>query len=108
MTRSLYALLCERFAPADARPSRRDVLKAALAATTGYLLSDAVDARPTRNGRRVLGIGGGFAGFTAAHELSRVGYRVTVLEARDRLGGRVRTFTDLVPGKVVEGGGELT
>jgi monoamine oxidase len=32
---------------------------------------------------------------------------VTVLEARDRIGGRVLTLSDLVPGKNVEGGGEL-
>ncbi len=85
-----------------------DVLKAAFAATANHLLSDAVTAPRRANGPRVLVIGGGFAGLAAAHELSSVGYRVSVLEARDRLGGRVQTFTDLVPGKVVEGGGELT
>jgi monoamine oxidase len=57
---------------------------------------------------RLLVIGAGFAGLAAAHELASVGYRVTVLEARDRFGGRVLTLTDLTPGKAVEGGGELT
>jgi monoamine oxidase len=32
---------------------------------------------------------------------------VTVAEARNRVGGRVISFSDLVPGKNVEGGGEL-
>ncbi len=32
---------------------------------------------------------------------------MTVLEARNRVGGRVITFRDFVPGKHVEGGGEL-
>jgi monoamine oxidase len=39
----------------------------------------------------VLIIGGGVAGLTAARDLSTAGVRVLVLEARDRLGGRVMT-----------------
>jgi monoamine oxidase len=39
----------------------------------------------------VIVIGGGFAGVTTARELRYRGYRVSVLEARDRLGGRVWT-----------------
>lgn len=37
-------------------------------------------------------IGGGVAGLAAAAELSRSGRRVTLLEARDRLGGRIHTI----------------
>lgn len=37
----------------------------------------------------VLVIGGGVAGLIAARELGRAGLKVTVLEARDRLGGRL-------------------
>lgn len=36
-------------------------------------------------------IGGGFAGVTAARELSQLGQKVLLLEARDRLGGRTWT-----------------
>jgi monoamine oxidase len=32
---------------------------------------------------------------------------VTVLDARNRVGGRVLSFNDMISGKVVEGGGEL-
>lgn len=39
----------------------------------------------------VIITGGGVAGLTAAGELARAGKRVIVLEARDRLGGRVLT-----------------
>ena len=43
------------------------------------------------NGRSVVVLGAGIAGLVAAYELRRAGYRVTVLEARDRIGGRVWT-----------------
>lgn len=39
----------------------------------------------------VVVIGGGVAGLAAAGELGRRGFRVTLLEARDRLGGRIFT-----------------
>ena len=44
------------------------------------------------NGRSVVILGAGIAGLVAAYELSRAGYQVTVLEARDRIGGRVWTI----------------
>src|SRR2546426_540716 len=46
--------------------------------------------------RRVdaLVIGAGAAGLAAARELSQAGLTVTVLEARDRIGGRVFTVHD--------------
>jgi monoamine oxidase len=44
--------------------------------------------------KSIIVIGGGFAGVTAARDLNQLGYRVTLLEARERLGGRthVRPF----------------
>lgn len=36
-------------------------------------------------------IGAGTAGLTAAHDLTKAGESVIVLEARDRIGGRVHT-----------------
>ncbi len=43
-------------------------------------------------GRSVVILGAGIAGLVSALELQRAGYRVTVLEARDRIGGRVWTI----------------
>ncbi|MGK0500416.1 MAG: monoamine oxidase [Oceanicoccus sp.] len=45
---------------------------------------------------RVLVVGAGMAGLTAARDLKAAGYEVVVLEARNRLGGR--TYTDNVSG----------
>ncbi len=43
-------------------------------------------------GRSVVVIGGGIAGLVGAFELDRAGWDVTLLEARDRIGGRVWTL----------------
>lgn len=44
------------------------------------------------NGRSVVILGAGIAGLVAAYELSQAGYRVTVIEARNRIGGRSWTI----------------
>ena len=41
---------------------------------------------------RVIVLGGGVGGLSAAHELSERGFRVTVLETRDAAGGKARSF----------------
>jgi len=48
---------------------------------------------------KVLVLGAGVAGLAAARQFSRMGCSVTVLEARDRVGGRIQTDRTLgVPG----------
>lgn len=46
--------------------------------------------------KRVLILGGGIGGLTAAHELAERGFSVTVLEARPTIGGKARSYS--VPG----------
>ena len=55
----------------------------------------------------VLIIGAGAAGLTAALELSRAGLRVEILEARDRVGGRMFTSYDPVLNHPIELGAEF-
>jgi monoamine oxidase len=45
-------------------------------------------ALPRTSGVRIAILGAGVAGLTAAYELGKAGYDVTVLEARERIGGR--------------------
>ncbi|MDZ7706487.1 MAG: NAD(P)/FAD-dependent oxidoreductase [Trueperaceae bacterium] len=58
--------------------------------------------RPSAERSDVIVVGAGLAGLTAARELRRAGRSVVVLEASDRVGGRVRT--DRIDGFLVDRG----
>ena len=102
-----YTKLQRQFGKPQDGLTRREMLQATLAASAGLLVSNAGAFGQAKPGKRVIVIGAGFCGLAAAYELKSAGYDVIVLEARNRVGGRVVTFRDLVPGKHVEGGGEL-
>jgi len=52
----------------------------------------------------VVVIGGGLAGLVAAFELKRQGHRPIILEAQNRVGGRVHTLRSFAPGLYAEAG----
>lgn len=79
----------------EAIPSSEKVSHAEIAAVNSSM--QLLDVNPTAKcdlkevQRSVIIIGAGPAGLTAARHLKRQGFSVTVLEARDRIGGRVYT-----------------
>ncbi|HEY2253897.1 MAG TPA: FAD-dependent oxidoreductase [Planctomycetaceae bacterium] len=105
---NLFQRLERRFGPRDNGLTRREMLKASAAAGAALLLSNSLGFAASRAaGKRVLVIGGGFGGMSAAWELNSAGYEVTLVEARDRFGGRVRTLDRFIKDKTVEAGGEF-
>jgi len=80
--------------------SRRDFLsKSSILAGSAYpamLALGILKAAPAHafnlegkgNGKKVIILGAGLAGLAAAYELNKLGYQCTILEARERTGGR--------------------
>ena len=60
--------------------------------------------RQAASPRRVLVLGAGVAGLVAAYELKRRGHQPTLLEAQNRVGGRVYTMRSFAPGLYAEAG----
>ncbi|MET0220958.1 MAG: NAD(P)/FAD-dependent oxidoreductase [Tardiphaga sp.] len=57
--------------------------------------------------KHIVVIGAGAAGLMAAHELSRAGCKVTILEAQDRCGGRILPLSEAQFGYPAEGAAEF-
>jgi monoamine oxidase len=74
--------------------TRRAFLAVAVPAAVAACGSPPPRSRVRTERTQVAVIGAGLAGLAAAHELTRAGVRVTVLEARSRPGGRVHTLRD--------------
>ena len=115
--------------PAPARPdrpegrpagvSRRDLLKAGGVLGAGLALAACTtksDAAPTpapsvppltAHDARVVVVGAGLAGTTAAYRLTQAGVAAQLYEARDRIGGRCWTAREFAQGQIAEHGGEF-
>lgn len=57
--------------------------------------------------KKVIVIGGGWAGLSAAVECAKNNYSVTLLEQSGRLGGRASSFADQALGEIVDNGQHL-
>jgi len=107
--RSLYARLHRRFGTRISGSERKLLVRRHIS-TLGqrfpvddWLTTSKAPPKPSRP--KIVIIGAGLAGLTAGFLLAH-DYKVTVLEARGRVGGRVHTWRDR-SGRVAELGGEL-
>ena len=85
--------------PVDPQPLNTTPPPADVLATPGQGLEDI-----PQNPKRVIILGAGIAGLVAGFELKRQGHDVLILEAQNRVGGRVHTIRDFAPGLYAEAG----
>jgi monoamine oxidase len=97
------------------RYTRRDVVKTGTAGALAGALAGAAPAEAAKKKKKrkkkpastrradVIVVGAGLAGLTAARQVVKAGHSVIVLEARNRVGGRVRNQS-IGGGEIVENG----
>ena len=73
--------------------SRRDIFKLALFATASSLFSSKINAKNNKilNDKKIVIVGAGISGLSAAKKLTQYGAKVKVLEANNYIGGRIKT-----------------
>jgi monoamine oxidase len=89
--------------PAGSQVTRRRLLATAAAGAAAMALPRAVEASSSSNADVVV-VGAGFSGLAAARKIANGGKSVLVLEARDRVGGKVLNKV-LEDGDITEAGG---
>lgn len=95
----------------EARISRRRFLAASATLAAGTALQSCVPVQRIATASSqapVLIVGAGIAGLTAGYRLQQAGVPVRIIDAQNRVGGRMFSLRDFFPdGQVAELGGEL-
>jgi monoamine oxidase len=94
----------------ERRSTRKEFLRdaAAVGVAAGAMGALAPGARAAAPAGRVVIVGAGLAGLTAAYRLKQAGVNAEVYEASDRIGGRCWTIRGaFADGQIAEHGGEL-
>jgi monoamine oxidase len=111
---SMFARAGAQHAEERGQPSlvgRRAVLTAAAAGAAALAGAPLVGSRSASaaSSPRIVIVGAGLAGLTAAYQLRQAGYLSSVYEANTRLGGRCWSYNhgEFAAGQIAEHGGEL-
>jgi monoamine oxidase len=107
MPRSIFSRLRRRFGTPSSGAERREQIHALWTDVSDRSEDYKVELTSESSKPHVLIVGAGFAGLCAGHHLAEQGWQVTVLEARDRVGGRVHSLRDFACEQTIEGGAEL-
>jgi monoamine oxidase len=90
------------------RLRRRELLAGGAGLAAAAMLGGRLPRAAAADAPRIVVVGGGLAGLTAAYRLKQAGYRAALHEASDRLGGRCWTQRgEFAEGQIAEHGGEL-
>ncbi|MCW5313269.1 FAD-dependent oxidoreductase [Nostoc sp. KVJ3] len=107
MSKSLFAKLHRSFGTELSGIEKYEKIQAGLSEIEEQLTSLDNEQKQRLKNVKAIVVGAGFAGLAAAYELATQGIQVTVLEARERVGGRVHSKDNIAPGRIVEAGAEL-
>lgn len=93
----IISRICDQ--PCQQQCKRREIDEAIVVRALEKLCVDQYSTQPKLTAprpksQRVAIVGAGLSGLTAAYELSRKGYQLTVFEATDRLGGAIWNFPE--------------
>lgn len=107
MKPTLAAALARRAGASRSGWTRREFLQTTLAAGAALMLSGRTTFAAGTTRPRIIIIGAGFGGLSCGYQLRQAGAEVVLLEARNRVGGRVLSLDNFIKGRIVEGGAEL-